>query len=97
MSVQATPPGGEQVASWRRDGSYGTVEEVAEQLRVSASTIYRLVNAGQFPAIRVGNSIRVPVAAVTALHAEVTRVGGLIDIADWAARWTARNGVGDVA
>ena len=97
MSLQATTSSGEQVAPPRRDDSYATVEEVAEQLRVSASTIYRLVNAGQFPAVRVGNSIRVPASAITALHNEVMRAGGLIDISEWAARWTTGNGAEAVA
>jgi excisionase family DNA binding protein len=36
-----------------------TVAEVADQLRVSNMTVYRLVQAGQLPAIRVGRSYRI--------------------------------------
>ena len=36
-----------------------TVAEVAEQLRVSNMTVYRLVQAGQLPAVRVGRSYRI--------------------------------------
>jgi len=36
-----------------------TVAEVASQLRVSNMTVYRLVQAGQLPAIRVGRSYRI--------------------------------------
>ncbi|MGO9558112.1 MAG: helix-turn-helix domain-containing protein [Acidimicrobiales bacterium] len=35
-----------------------TVAEVAQALRVSNMTVYRLVNSGQLPAVRVGKSYR---------------------------------------
>jgi len=38
---------------------YVTVAEVAGQLRVSNMTVYRLVQAGQLPAVRVGRSYRI--------------------------------------
>ena len=44
-----------------------TVAEVAELMRVSKMTVYRMVNAGELPAIRFGRSYRVPEAAVEAL------------------------------
>ncbi len=36
-----------------------TVNEVAEILRVSNMTVYRLVKSGQIPAIRVGKNYRI--------------------------------------
>lgn len=36
-----------------------TVAEVAGQLRVSNMTVYRLVQGGQLPAVRVGRSYRI--------------------------------------
>lgn len=44
-------------ASFRE--SFMTVGEVARQLRVSNMTVYRLVNAGQLAAVRVGRSYRI--------------------------------------
>jgi len=41
-----------------------TVAEVASIMRVSKMTVYRLVHAGDLPAIRVGRSYRVPEDAV---------------------------------
>ena len=41
-----------------------TVAEVASIMRVSKMTVYRLVHAGELPAIRVGRSFRVPENAV---------------------------------
>jgi excisionase family DNA binding protein len=35
-----------------------TVGEVAGVLRVSTMTVYRLINAGQLPAVRIGRSFR---------------------------------------
>ena len=37
-----------------------TVAEVATVMRVSKMTVYRLVHAGDLPAVRVGRSFRVP-------------------------------------
>src|SRR5215204_642673 len=37
-----------------------TVAEVATIMRVSKMTVYRMVHAGELPAIRVGRSFRVP-------------------------------------
>lgn len=41
-----------------------TVAEVASIMRVSKMTVYRMVHAGELPAIRVGRSFRVPEDAV---------------------------------
>jgi excisionase family DNA binding protein len=38
---------------------YVTVAEVAGQLRVSNMTVYRLVQSGHLPAVRVGRSYRI--------------------------------------
>lgn len=36
-----------------------TVQEVADMLRVSSMTVYRLIKAGDLSAVRVGRSFRV--------------------------------------
>jgi excisionase family DNA binding protein len=41
-----------------------TVAEVAALMRVSKMTVYRMVHAGELPAVRVGRSFRVPEQAV---------------------------------
>jgi excisionase family DNA binding protein len=43
---------------------FATVAEVASLLRVSNMTVYRLVQAGQLPAVRVGRSYRIKEADV---------------------------------
>ena len=42
-----------------------TVREVAARLRVSRATVYRLVQAGALPVLRISNSIRIPAGALT--------------------------------
>ena len=46
------------------DARFLTVAEVADMMRVSRMTVYRLVHSGDLPAIRFGRSFRVPEAAV---------------------------------
>jgi excisionase family DNA binding protein len=46
------------------DARFLTVAEVADVMRVSRMTVYRLVHSGDLPAIRFGRSFRVPESAV---------------------------------
>jgi excisionase family DNA binding protein len=39
-------------------GRFLTVAEVSRQLRVSNMTVYRIIKAGELPAIRVGRGYR---------------------------------------
>jgi excisionase family DNA binding protein len=41
-----------------------TVNEVADMMRVSSMTVYRMVHSGELPAIRFGRSFRIPESAV---------------------------------
>lgn len=53
-----------------------TVAEVAEQMRVSNMTVYRLVQAGQLPAVRIGRSYRIREGDVDKyLAAQYTQAG----------------------
>jgi excisionase family DNA binding protein len=65
-----------------RDVRFLTVAEVADMMRVSRMTVYRLVHSGELPAIRFGRSFRVPESAVEQLlHAVTFREGGVADSA----------------
>jgi excisionase family DNA binding protein len=46
------------------DVRFLTVAEVASVMRVSKMTVYRMVHAGELPAVRVGRSFRVPEQSV---------------------------------
>ena len=52
------------MASGLDDVRFLTVAEVADMMRVSKMTVYRMVHAGELPAIRFGRSFRVPESAV---------------------------------
>ncbi|MGI5129212.1 helix-turn-helix domain-containing protein [Pseudonocardia sp. CA-107938] len=41
-----------------------TIAEVAQRMRVSKMTVYRLVHGGELPAVRFGRSFRVQESAV---------------------------------
>ncbi len=56
--------------------NFVTVGEVARQLRVSNMTVYRLINAGELAAVRVGKSYRLREEDVDAyLSARYTQAG----------------------
>jgi len=58
------------------DVRFLTVAEVAELMRVSKMTVYRMVHAGELPAICFGRSFRVPESAVAdALQRPIADVG----------------------
>ncbi|MFF2050371.1 MULTISPECIES: helix-turn-helix domain-containing protein [Leifsonia] len=66
-----------------KDVRFLTVAEVADMMRVSRMTVYRMVHSGELPAIRFGRSFRVPESAVDqALEALVhSEKGGVADSA----------------
>jgi excisionase family DNA binding protein len=56
------------------DDRLWTVAEVASHMRVSNMTVYRLIKAGELPAIRVGKNYRIRGTDLLAyLEASVTR------------------------
>ena len=48
------------------DDRFLTVQEVADLMRVSTMTVYRLINAGELRAARVGRSYRLRAGEVDA-------------------------------
>ena len=60
----------------RADVRFLTVAEVADLMRVSRMTVYRLIHSGELPAVRFGRSYRVPEEVVSAaLQRPVADVG----------------------
>ncbi len=58
------------------DVRFLTVSEVADMMRVSSMTVYRMVHAGDLPAIRFGRSFRIPESAVVAaIETPISDVG----------------------
>lgn len=71
--------------------AFYTVTEAARILRVGASTLYRAIREGAFPAVRLRSRYVVPAIALDKLLAEAADTGGLVDPARMAAeRRTAR-------
>jgi len=60
-------PRGENGVEMTEGTRFMTVAEVADQIRVSKMTVYRLVHSGELEAVRVGRSFRVPEHAVEEL------------------------------
>ena len=54
------------MASARVRSRFLTVSEVADLLRVSTMTVYRLIKAGELSAVRIGKSYRVEESAIDA-------------------------------
>lgn len=55
--------------------TYLTVREVAERLRLSKMTVYRLMESGEMPSLRVGRSFRIPAQDLEHyLSANTTRI-----------------------
>jgi excisionase family DNA binding protein len=65
---------GDEVAS---DHHLLTVREVADDVRVSTMTVYRLIKSGALPAIRVGKHFRIREADLSRyLETQTTVPGG---------------------
>jgi excisionase family DNA binding protein len=64
------------VAESFAEARFLTVQEVATLMRVSSMTVYRLIKAGDLPAVRVGRSFRVRADDVDAyLESRYTQAG----------------------
>jgi excisionase family DNA binding protein len=80
-----------------------SVPEAAALLSVSQEHLYRLIQAGGFPAVRLGLGGRqgryvVPAKAVDALLATAAASGSCLDAGEWTKQWqAARNTTGEVA
>ena len=61
---------------------YLTVLEVAEIMRVSKMTVYRLLHSGEMPGVRVGRSFRVPADALEHYLATSIQPVAAVDDAD---------------
>jgi excisionase family DNA binding protein len=81
LGSQGVPSGwrveiGENVAQSFEKARFLTVQEVAQLMRVSSMTVYRLIRAGDLAAVRVGRSFRVrDVDVDTYLQSRYTQAG----------------------
>lgn len=61
-----------------------SVAEMARILGMSPMTVYRAINAGEFPAVRIRGRLIVPARAVDALIEAAVAEQGVVDAAEWA-------------
>ena len=60
-----------------------TLKEAAEVLGVNPSTLSRQCKAGQFPHVRIGRSVRIPIAEVDRLERGEPSRSSLMDVPDY--------------
>ena len=60
-----------------------SVHHAARILGVSPMTVYRAINEGTFPAIRVRNRFVVPAKAIDDMEASALTTRSVVDGADW--------------
>ncbi|GAA4475788.1 hypothetical protein GCM10023190_11950 [Enteractinococcus fodinae] len=61
------------------EAKFMTVTEVADMMRVSRMTVYRMIHSGDLPAVRFGRSYRVPQEAVQAIVTDTDAATGTDD------------------
>jgi excisionase family DNA binding protein len=72
-----------------RSDRFLTVREAAQELRLSAMTLYRAIKANQFPAIRIAGRWVIDGATVREMAVEAKKRGGVVNAADWVVKPTA--------
>ena len=65
------------------DPRWLSVAELARELGMSQMTLYRVIAAGQFPAVRIGRRLVVPAQVLEDMAAEALATGATVDTADW--------------
>jgi|tagenome__1003787_1003787.scaffolds.fasta_scaffold20815135_2 excisionase family DNA binding protein len=67
-----------------------SVAEAAAMLGMSAMTLYRAINAGEFPAVRIRGRLIVPARAIDAIVDLAVAEHTVVDAAGWASRSSTR-------
>jgi len=60
-----------------------SVAELARELGLSQMTLYRVIAAGEFPAVRIGRRLVVPARVLEDMAAAALATGTTVDTADW--------------
>lgn len=67
----------------RESPRFYSVHRAARILGVSPMTVYRAINEGAFPAIRVRNRFAVPAKAIDEMEAAALEKRSVVNSADW--------------
>ncbi|WP_329481587.1 helix-turn-helix domain-containing protein [Kribbella sp. NBC_01484] len=73
----------EQVMSSEVVRKFLSVAAAAEVLGLSEMTLYRVIQANSFPAVRVGRRLFIPSQALDDMAAAAIASGGVVDAAEW--------------
>jgi excisionase family DNA binding protein len=65
--------------------AFYSVAATAQMLGASEMTVYRAIQAGEFPALRIRGRIVVPAKALEALTEAAVEGRRLVDVAEWTA------------
>ena len=65
------------------DRRWLSVAELARELGMSQMTLYRVIAAGEFPAVRIGRRLVVPARVLEDMAAAALATGTTVDTADW--------------
>ena len=65
--------------------AFYSVAATARMLGASEMTVYRAIQAGEFPALRIRGRIVVPAKALEALTEEALSRRSVVDVAEWTA------------
>ena len=60
-----------------------SIAELAKELGMSQMTLYRVIAAGEFPAVRIGRRLFVPARVLDQLAESALSTGQLVSAADW--------------
>ncbi|MDX3003239.1 helix-turn-helix domain-containing protein [Kribbella solani] len=60
-----------------------SIAAAADLLGLSEMTLYRLIQANTFPAVRVGRRLFIPGQALDDMAAAAIATGAVVDAADW--------------
>lgn len=86
MPEQAAQPGIALVTRRRErmpERQYYNVAEVATIFGISKPSLYRLINEGEFPAVRIRGRVFVPRRAIDEMTEAAVANGTTVDSADW--------------
>ena len=73
------------VTTGSNERSWLSIAEAARELGLGQMTLYRVIAAGRFPAVRISEGrIVVPARALEELAERAVSTGRLVDAADWA-------------
>jgi excisionase family DNA binding protein len=87
--ADASVPGPRSAARGKDGRRCVAVAEAARMLDVGPMTLYRAINAGQFPAIKFRDRWLVPVEAIDQLIELALTTGAAVDIETWTPAWVA--------